>query len=470
MTTWVGFLIFSTALWGGRFPNPAVWSFLEVTAGILFIRRLFSQKAWVLPRQLMAILWGLLILWCALSLSWTANFHATLTSLHKMILITLLSTMFLNEREDWEAGVLRSAAWTGALCAVLWICFPLKARAWSPYPNLTAGFLAMTAVLAFGRVPFFLTSTAVFLTSSLGPVLAWAGGTFLEARRKMSRAAVVFSALLIFTSALPIPHNPFYRLWKRKIEDHYTTERISIWKDSARMFLAHPARGVGLGSFSDAYPRFKSIPGLRNAPYAHNEILNTLCETGMIGGILGLILIGLLLKGGVHPTPWTSAAAAALVQSLFDFNLRHAPITVLFTFCVCTFVPARKQVVLKSAARSALAFLAVLWTLLAALPGAASLVYVLDPGKNAARAADLDPFNGFYLSKTGRMRDLEIAIALEPGNVWYRRQAALFYLSDWKNSGNPASLESAESEYQKILELAPNVPEFREEYKKIFNH
>ncbi|OGR87675.1 MAG: hypothetical protein A3A86_04815 [Elusimicrobia bacterium RIFCSPLOWO2_01_FULL_60_11] len=465
-----GFIIFSTALWSGRMPNTAVWSFLELTAGILFIRRLLSQRTWVLPRRFPALLWGLLILWCAASLYWTVNFHATLTSLHKMILISIFSALFLSDRGSWEPAIVRSVTWTSALFAALWIFLPGTARWWSPYPNLTAGFMALAAILSMEKIPFFMNSAAVFLASSLGPVLAWAAGTAIEARRRFSRAAVLFSGVLILISLVPVPHNKLYDLWKRKIQDRYTTERLSFWKDGAKMLLAHPVRGVGMGSFSDAYPRYKSIPGLRNAPYAHNEIVNTLCETGMIGGILGAILIGSLLKGRPRSTVWTTAALAALVQSLFDFNLRYAPITVLFTFCVSTFMPAREPVSLRPAFRNALLVLAVFWTGMAALPGAASILYVLDPGKNAAFAAALDPFNGFYRSRTGKMRDLEIAIALEPANVWYRRQAAHFYISDWQRSGNPASLRSAETEYLKILESAPNVPEFREEYKKFFDH
>ena len=110
------------------------------------------------------------------------------------------------------------------------------------------------------------------------------------------------------------------------------------------------------------------------------------------------------------------------------------------------------------------------WMILASLPGVAALVFVLNPRENLALALRLDPMNGFYRSQTGRMRDLEIAISLEPANVWYRRQAAQFYLSNWKISGNPASLEAAKKEYEKIMESAPNVVEFREEYKKYINH
>ena len=464
------FIIFSTALWSGLAPNITVWAFLNVAAGVLMIRRLLSPSVWILPSRPFTLAWGGILAWSALSLSWTSNFHATWTSIHKLILITIFSILFLNEQDAWNIGVRKAVIWAGALCAALWIFFPATARAWIPYPNLSSGFMAMAAVLAFGTFPFYIGSVAIFLANSLGAVLGWAGGAILELRRSKPRATLAFSALLVIISLIPADSNRFFDLWKRKIHDRYTFERITIWKDSLQMILANPLRGSGPGTFRDVYPAFKSIPDLRNAFHAHNEVINVLCESGIVGAALGLFLIILILRNIPRSSPWISAAAAALIQSFFDFNLRHPPVAVLFAFCLCQAVPIREPMELKPALQKVLLALTACWMILASLPGVAALVFVLNPRENLALALRLDPMNGFYRSQTGRMRDLEIAISLEPANVWYRRQAAQFYLSNWKISGNPASLEAAKKEYEKIMESAPNVVEFREEYKKYINH
>lgn len=132
-------------------------------------------------------------------------------------------------------------------------------------------------------------------------------------------------------------------------------------------------------------------------------------------------------------------------------------------------MPMRDCVQPSKILRRSLAALTMLLTLFCALPGASALFFGLNP-KNLGWAMALDPFNAFYYSQSGRMRDLEIAISLEPRNVWFRRKAADFHLADWQKFGNPASLESAQNEYETILKLAPNVPEFNDEYKKIFYH
>jgi hypothetical protein len=110
--------------------------------------------------------------------------------------------------------------------------------------------------------------------------------------------------------------------------------RLDTWRDGLRLALASPVVGSGLGSFHDAYPRFKRGHGELRVEHAENDYVETLAETGLVG--LGLVLAGgaLLLTrslrggsrvGGVVRGVGMGALAglvALAVHSAVDFNLR----------------------------------------------------------------------------------------------------------------------------------------------------
>jgi hypothetical protein len=169
---------------------------------------------------------------------------------------------------------------------------------------------------------------------------------------------------------------------------------------------------------------------------------------------------------------WGAVAGTAIMESLVDFNLRYPPVILTLVFSVSTILPQRKMDVLGPKARLSAFLSASVLAVLFLLPGAAASIFFGSlPYNDRARAAEaaavIDPFNGIYRSETGRMRDLLIAIELEPRNVWYRRRAAQFYLGEWRKNKNEQSLESAMEQYAEILKAAPNVKQFRLEFEEI---
>jgi hypothetical protein len=90
-------------------------------------------------------------------------------------------------------------------------------------------------------------------------------------------------------------------------------DRIAIWRVSGEVFLAHPVAGVGLGHYKWHFLDgqrllYEKSPELLNdrtykwqfTYWAHNEYLQWLCETGLIGSIpllaLGIWWLYLFLK------------------------------------------------------------------------------------------------------------------------------------------------------------------------------
>jgi O-antigen ligase len=112
-------------------------------------------------------------------------------------------------------------------------------------------------------------------------------------------------------------------------------ERMAV--DALRMWRAHAVLGVGLGDFETAYPRYQSIPSDLWYDHAHNDYVEAVAETGLVGAVLIFSALALFLRlafrdSGQPIRPqegWirlgaTLGCCGMLVHSLVDFNL-HIP-------------------------------------------------------------------------------------------------------------------------------------------------
>jgi len=124
--------------------------------------------------------------------------------------------------------------------------------------------------------------------------------------------------------------------------------RLKIDRDAVRMFSARPLLGWGLGTFADAYPRFRSFYTNSQVNEAHNDYLQTLTETGIVGFGLAMWLLVTVIRRALRKTGnWPSdvngilalaallGIAGILVHSLVDFNL-EVPANSLLFFVLCT--------------------------------------------------------------------------------------------------------------------------------------
>jgi O-antigen ligase len=125
--------------------------------------------------------------------------------------------------------------------------------------------------------------------------------------------------------------------------------RKQVSLDSLRMVGDHLWLGVGLGSFGVVYPKYQSIPTDAVWDHAHDDYVEALGETGLLGGLLIVLAVALGLRlafGNLgdrlrHRLGWIQLGAALgccglLLHSLLDFNL-HIPANAAW-FAVCTAV------------------------------------------------------------------------------------------------------------------------------------
>ena len=124
--------------------------------------------------------------------------------------------------------------------------------------------------------------------------------------------------------------------------------RLKIAHDCLTMFRARPLAGWGMGTFADVYPQFRSFYTSTFTNAAHNDYLQLLTETGVVGfGIIMWFLVAAIRPALQKTKNWPSdvngmlALAALLgitgilVHSFVDFNLQ-IPANALLFCTLCT--------------------------------------------------------------------------------------------------------------------------------------
>jgi O-antigen ligase len=128
--------------------------------------------------------------------------------------------------------------------------------------------------------------------------------------------------------------------------------RWNIDRDAFRMFLKRPISGWGLGTFPTVYPQFRSFYTNFFVNEAHDDYMQLLVETGLLGfGIMVWYVILLYRQAWKKIGHWTSDVSGAvalasllgvtgiLVHSTVDFNLQ-IPANAAFFYVLCTIAAA----------------------------------------------------------------------------------------------------------------------------------
>jgi O-antigen ligase len=273
-----------------------------------------------------------------------------------------------------------------------------RGREWTTGRRASGVVLALVAALAM--------ALGVLVSLSRGGAISLVMGllafTALHVRQQRSggrggrllpslAVAVALAALLL----LVLPPEAHQRL--RSLAG--TSFRLDTWRDTLRMVPSSPWVGEGLGTFADAYPRFKRGHGELRVEHAENDYLETLAEVGVPGLALALAALSLPAARVLAARPSSllrglgagalAGLVALLAHSAFDFNLRIPSNAILAAFLasvVAAGAPVRRAATWKSGAAAAAFALAALL----ALP---RLAFPVDPSqrweeaRNEARRA-----------------------------------------------------------------------------------
>jgi O-antigen ligase len=123
-------------------------------------------------------------------------------------------------------------------------------------------------------------------------------------------------------------------------------KRASMRRDTWRIFLDHPVAGTGLGTLQIVYPPYETLYDGKIVNHTHNDYLEALAETGLLGGLCCAWFLAVLLSqsfmrlrqlnhsfAGALQFSGLVASSGFLVHSLVDFNL-HIPANALLFFLI----------------------------------------------------------------------------------------------------------------------------------------
>lgn len=238
------------------------------------------------------------------------------------------------------------------------------------YAGLMEMLIPVPLVFAFSRfgtqrerwiaasVAAFMAAT-VFLSGSRGGMIAFAVEiviflVFVFRERQKQNIAILLSVFLLISLVMIAwtgGHEVKARIATFAADRHSdlgTDIRLQIDRDILHMFMQRPALGWGQGTFAEVYPRFRSFFTDSVVNAAHNDFLQVLVETGILGfGIMAWFLVITLRNAARKSSKWASNLNGAvsvaallgitgmLIHSLVDFNMQ-IPANAAIFYSLCT--------------------------------------------------------------------------------------------------------------------------------------
>ncbi len=162
---------------------------------------------------------------------------------------------------------------------------------------------------AWWRAALIVLGLALVATYSRGMWMAafvGCGAIFLLVRGLRMRAAIIAAcAVTMLTLAL----SPITRTRASRLGENENADRIEYWNAAWRMFLDHPALGIGADNWDLYFPRYRptnTLATMKNPDHPHSEYFNVLSSFGL-PGFLAYAAIWIVVMLGLIRTAWRDA-------------------------------------------------------------------------------------------------------------------------------------------------------------------
>jgi O-antigen ligase len=166
--------------------------------------------------------------------------------------------------------------------------------------------------------------------------------------RRIRGTRVLVGGVVVLCSVMAVSWIGVQRVLQRfsEIQSMEVTgsKRAAMREDAWRLFLDHPLLGTGLGTLEIVFPPYDSLYDGKVVDHAHNDYVEALAETGVVGGLCCVWFLGVVLLhslkglaelgsslGSVLNLSGLIGCSGMLVHSLVDFNL-HIPANALLFF------------------------------------------------------------------------------------------------------------------------------------------
>lgn len=221
-----------------------------------------------------------------------------------------------------------------------------------PFGLVTSSFVSVPRSLRvltiFGTL---VMVTSIFVSGSRGGMLSVVVALIVFAyhfwRHERTSTAVRTVVVAAILSSVFIAFFAYDRVASRSVMEATDSMRIQIARDSTHLVAQHPLLGSGLGTFTTVYPQVRSFPTELFVNAAHNDYVQLVVETGLLGVLFTAAFLYLVFRNGFQQLRraqrnWFSAVSLAamvgsialLVHSLFDFNLEIPANAATFAFLV----------------------------------------------------------------------------------------------------------------------------------------
>jgi O-antigen ligase len=382
------FVVIAFAVLSHGAVEPWARAVLESAAGLLMMLWAFfffyerPEPDIVLPK----LLWPLVALAALVVVQWLFGVTASpfSTRIELQLLVSMLILLFLSAQAFRSAGDWRQFAWFIMILAFVvsglgilqqltfngklyWIReMRYGGVPFGPFVNRNhfAGFAELVLPMSFvplllGRVRrermvivgilAIIPLSALLLSASRGGIIGLGAElSFVVLIAVLRKAAgrhlyvggLVLVAALATVSWLGI-NQVLVRFSSLQTLEVTEGKRASMRHGAWHIFLDHPIMGTGLGTLQQVYPPYETLYDGKIVNHAHNDYLEALAETGVLGGLCCAWFLAVMFfeplrflqnEGNSFANTLrlcgSTACCGLLVHSLVDFNL-HIPSNLL---------------------------------------------------------------------------------------------------------------------------------------------
>jgi O-antigen ligase len=169
----------------------------------------------------------------------------------------------------------------------------------------------------------------LLVCASRGGFVAFTVSTLalLLASRRASRGVIALSMVVVLVAGVGIAWVGLGGILQGFESRGIQESRIELWKDAARLIPGFPLFGVGFNAFGSAYAWHQTFWRWYWIGQAHNEYLQVLLDTGIVGALLFLGILAVLFRAAARGTArgplevgYFAALVALAVHNLVEYN------------------------------------------------------------------------------------------------------------------------------------------------------